>query len=129
MSDKKKKSSGHGSAPKGNREPRLTPPIPFVPAKVDDGDEPPTVDITIKKITSKKPTKDNTKKKHFSAIETFTGNGAFMVTVLKKIQTEIFEHLGIVNGHKKVDERLDYLLQVTTNCARDQLVSMFKQGR
>jgi hypothetical protein len=50
MSDKKKKSSGGGSAPKeGDREPDLTPPIPFIPPKVDDGDDPPTVDITIKK--------------------------------------------------------------------------------
>jgi hypothetical protein len=107
MSDKKKKSSGHGSALKGDREPGLTPPIPFVPMKVDDIDEPPTVDITIKKNLLKKPTKDNTEKKPFSAmIETFTRNGAFVVTVLKKMQTEIFEHLGITNNHKKVDERL-----------------------
>jgi hypothetical protein len=49
MSAQKKKSSGRGSTPKGDREPRLTPPIPFVPPKVDEGDEPPTVDITIKK--------------------------------------------------------------------------------
>jgi hypothetical protein len=63
------------------------------------------------------------------AIETFTGNGAFVVTVLKKLQTEIFEHLGISNVPKKVDDCLDYLLQVTTGHARDQLVGIFKQGR
>jgi hypothetical protein len=42
---------------------------------------------------------------------------------------EIFEHLGISNAPKKVDDRLDYLLQVTTGRARDQLVEIFKQGR
>jgi hypothetical protein len=46
---KKKKTSGCGSTPKDYREPSLTPPIPFVPLKVEDGDEPLTVDITIKK--------------------------------------------------------------------------------
>jgi hypothetical protein len=51
------------------------------------------------------------------------------VTVLKRIQTEIFEHLGISNAPSKVDDRLDYLLQVTTGRARDQLVEIFKQGR
>jgi hypothetical protein len=95
MSAQKKKSSGRGSTPKGDREPGLTPPIPFVPPKVDEGDEPQTVDIMIKKNLKKKTTKVNTEKKTFSAIETFTGNGAFVVTVLKRIQTEIFEHLGI----------------------------------
>jgi hypothetical protein len=90
MSAQKKKSSGRGSTPKGDREPGLTPPIPFVPPKVDKGDEPPTVDITIKKNVNKKMTKVNTDKKTFSAIETFTGNGAFVVTVLKKLQTKIF---------------------------------------
>jgi hypothetical protein len=53
MSSQKKKSSGRGSAPKGDREPRLTPPIPFVPPKVDEGDELLTVDITIKKNDKK----------------------------------------------------------------------------
>jgi hypothetical protein len=72
MSSQKKKSSGRCSTLKGDREPGLNPPIPFVPPKVDEGDEPPTVDITIKKNTKKKPTKVNTKKKTFSAIETFT---------------------------------------------------------
>jgi hypothetical protein len=87
---------------------------------VDDYDEPPTVDITIKV---------NTEKKQFSAIEFFTGNGAFVVIVLKKLQTEIFEHLGIANVNKKVDKWLDYLLQVTTSRAQDKLVNIFKQGR
>jgi hypothetical protein len=91
MSAQKKKSSGRGSTPKGDREPGLTPPIPFVPPKVDEGGEPQTVDIMIKKNLKKKTTKVNTEKKTFSAIETFTGNGAFVVTVLKRIQTEIFE--------------------------------------
>jgi hypothetical protein len=81
---------------------------------VDKGDEPLTVDITIKKNTKKKLTKVNTEKKTFSAIETFTGNGAFIVTVFKKLQMEIFEHLGISNTPKKVDDCLDYLLQITT---------------
>jgi hypothetical protein len=49
MPDKKKKSSGHTPTPKGDHEPGLSPPIPFVPAKVDESDEPLTVDITIKK--------------------------------------------------------------------------------
>jgi hypothetical protein len=75
MSSQKKKSSGRGSTPKDDREPGLTPPVPFVPSKTDEGDEPPTVDITIKKNAKKKPTKVNTEKKTFSAIETFTGNG------------------------------------------------------
>jgi hypothetical protein len=89
MSDKKKKSSGRGPTLKGDRKPGLTPPIPFVPVKVEDGDEPPMVDITIKKNPWKKATKDNTEKKQFSAIETFTGNrGGFIVIVLKKLQTE-----------------------------------------
>lgn len=65
MSSQKKKSSGRGSTPKGDREPGLTPPIPFVPPKVEEGDEPPTVDITIKKNIKKKPTKDNTEKKTY----------------------------------------------------------------
>jgi hypothetical protein len=128
MSDRKKKSSGRGG--KGNREPGLTPPIPLVPAKVDESDEPLMKDITIKKNPLKKATKDNTKKKQFSAIETFTGNGAFIVIILKKLPREIFERLDITNFNKKVDERLDYLLQVTTSCAQDQLlVNIFKQGR
>jgi hypothetical protein len=96
---------------------------------VDEGDEPPTVYITIKKNAKKKPTKVNTEKKTFSAIETFTGNGAFIVTVLKRLQTEILEHLGISNAPKKVDDCLDYLLQVTTGRVRDQLGEIFKQGR
>jgi hypothetical protein len=49
------------------------------------------------------------------------------VIILKKLQTEIFEQLGIANV--KVDEQLDYLLQVTTSHARDHLVNIFKQGR
>jgi hypothetical protein len=66
-----------------------------------------------------------TEKKTFLAIETFTGNGAFIVTALKKLQTDIFKHLGISNDPKKVDDCLDYLLQVTTGRARDQLVRIF----
>jgi hypothetical protein len=128
MSSQKRKSSGRGSTLKGDREPGLNPPIPFVPPKVDKGDDPPTVDFTIKNNTKKKPTKVNTKKKTFSAIEIFTGNGAFVVTVLKKLQTEILEHLGILNVPKKVNDHLDYLLQITTGLARDQLVGIFKHG-
>jgi hypothetical protein len=67
--------------------------------------------------------------KPFLAIEMIIGNRAFIVTVFKKLQTESFKHLGIANKHKKVDKCLDYLLQVTTSCARDQLVSIFKQER
>jgi hypothetical protein len=100
MSAQKKKSSGRSSTPKGDSEPGLTPPIPFVPLKVDEGDEPPTVDIMIKMNAKKKTAKVNTEKKTFSAIETFTGNGAFIVTVLNRLQTEIFEHLGILNDPK-----------------------------
>ena len=48
MSVQKKKSSGFGSALKGDHEPGLTPPIPFVPLKVDDEEKPPMVEITIK---------------------------------------------------------------------------------
>eukprot|EP00557_Chaetoceros_sp_GSL56_P012168 CAMPEP_0176484630 /NCGR_PEP_ID=MMETSP0200_2-20121128/4560_1 /TAXON_ID=947934 /ORGANISM="Chaetoceros sp., Strain GSL56" /LENGTH=472 /DNA_ID=CAMNT_0017881123 /DNA_START=218 /DNA_END=1637 /DNA_ORIENTATION=- len=129
MSSQKTKSSGRAPAPKGDREPGLTPPIPFVPPKVDDEDKPPTVEITILKDPSKKATKDNTEKKEFPAIETFTGSGATTVLVLKRMQTEVFEHLGIANDFAKVEERLDYLLQITTGRARDQLVSIFKQGR
>jgi hypothetical protein len=85
MSAQKKKSSGHRSAPKGDREPSLNPPIPFIPPKVDDDDEPPMADITLRKNPKKNPTKDNTEKKQYSAIETFTGNRAFIVTVLNKL--------------------------------------------
>jgi hypothetical protein len=35
MSSQKKKSSGHGSTPKGDHEHGLNPSIPFVPPKVD----------------------------------------------------------------------------------------------
>jgi hypothetical protein len=59
MCYKKKKSSGCGPMPKGDPEPGLTPPIPFVPAKVDESDEPLTVDITIRKTPLKKATKNN----------------------------------------------------------------------
>jgi hypothetical protein len=52
-----------------------------------------------------------------------------MVIVLKRLQTEVYEHLGIANDSTKVADRLDYLLQVTTGRARDQLVNIFKQGR
>jgi len=83
MSATKKKSSGRGSALKGDREPGFTPPIPFVPPKVDDNDKPLTVEITIKKNPSKKATKGNTEKKEFPAIETFTGSGASTMIVLK----------------------------------------------
>jgi hypothetical protein len=39
MSAQRKKFSGCGSTPKGDREPGLTPPIPFVPPKeVEEGD-------------------------------------------------------------------------------------------
>ena len=58
MSSKKTKSSGNcGSAPKGDREAGLNPPIPFVPPKADDDEkEPPTVEITILKDPSKPAT-------------------------------------------------------------------------
>jgi hypothetical protein len=125
----KKKSSGAASTPKGDREAGLNPPIPFVPKKFDDNDKPPTVEITILKDPDKPTTKDNTKKKEFSAIETFTGSGAITVIILKRLQTEVYEHLGISNDNTKVADRLDYLLQVTTGRARDQLVNIFKQGR
>jgi hypothetical protein len=87
------------------------------------------VEITILKDPDKPATKDNTEKKEFPAIETFTGSGATTVIVLKRLQTEVFEHLGISNDNTKVADRLDYLLQVTTGRARDQLVNIFKQGR
>jgi hypothetical protein len=44
MSAQKKKSSGCRSAPKGDGEPSLSPPIPFVPPKMDNDDETLTVD-------------------------------------------------------------------------------------
>jgi hypothetical protein len=125
----KKKSSGAASMPKGDREAGLNPPIPFVPKKLDNDDNPPTVEITILKDPDKPSTKDNTEKKEFPAIETFTGSGATTVIVLKRLQTEVLEHLGISNDNMKVADRLDYLLQVTTGCARDQFVNIFKQGR
>jgi hypothetical protein len=89
----------------------------FVPVKVDDIDEPPT-EISHLKNPLKKATKDNSEKKQLLAIETFTENGAFIVIILKKLQTDIFEHLGITNVNKKVDEQLDYLLQVNNGCTR-----------
>mmetsp|Transcript_17197 Transcript_17197/g.32552 ORF Transcript_17197/g.32552 Transcript_17197/m.32552 type:complete len:470 (+) Transcript_17197:1371-2780(+) len=130
MSSKKTKSSGsRGSTPKGDREAGLNPPIPFVPPKADDEKEPPTVEITILKDPSKSATKDNTEKKKFPAIESFTGSGATTVIVLKRLNMEVFEHLGISNDSTKVEQRMDYLLQVTTGRARDQLVEIFKRGR
>jgi hypothetical protein len=46
------------------------------------------------------------------------------------LQTEVFEHFDISNNDDtKVADSLDYLLQVTTGRARDQLVQIFKQGR
>jgi hypothetical protein len=74
------------------------------------------VEITILKDPDKPATKDNTEKKEFPAIETFTSSGATTVIVLKRLQTEVFEHLGISNDNTKVADRLDYLLQVTTGC-------------
>jgi hypothetical protein len=74
------------------------------------------VEITILKDPDKAATKDNTQKKEFPAIETFTGgSGATTVIVLKRLQTEVFEHLGISNDDTKVAGRLDYLLQVTSH--------------
>ena len=102
MSAQKKKSSGCGTTLKGDREPGLTPPIPFIPPKVDDEEKPPMVEITIKKNPDKKATKDNTEKKEFPAIESFTGSGATTIAVLKRLQTEVFEHLGIGNDYLKV---------------------------
>jgi hypothetical protein len=125
----KKKSSGAASTPKGDREAGLNPPIPFVPKKLDNDDNPPTVEITILKDPDKPATKDNTEKKEFPAIETFTGSGATTVIVQKRLKTEVFEHFGISNDNTKVADCLDYLLQVTTSRARDQLVNIFKQGR
>ena len=57
MSAQKKKSSGCGPAPKGDCEPGLTPPIPFIPPKVDDEEKPPMVEITIKKILTRRQLK------------------------------------------------------------------------
>jgi hypothetical protein len=52
------------------------------------------------------------------------------VIVLKRLQTEVFQHLCISNDETKVREHLDYLLQVTTgHVRRDQLVNIFMQGR
>ena len=112
-----KKSSGAASTPKGDREAGLNPPIPFVPKKSDNNHNPPTVEITILKDPDKPATKDNTEKKEFPAIKTFTGSGATMVIVLKRLQMEVFEHLGIANKQTKVADRLDYLLQVCTGRA------------
>ena len=106
MSVQKKKSSSHWSAPKGDCEPGLTPPIPCVPLKVDKGDKPPTVEITIKKNPCKKVMKDNTEKKEFLAIESFMCSGATTITVLTRLQTEVFKHLGIGNDPLKVSVRL-----------------------
>ena len=76
MSSQKKKSSGRAPAPKGDHKPGLTPPIPFILPKFKDGEKPQTVEITILKDPKKKPTKDNTEKKDFPAVETFTGSSA-----------------------------------------------------
>jgi hypothetical protein len=81
----KKKSSGAASTPKDDREVGLNPPIPFVPKKLDNDDNPPTVEITILKDPNKPATKDNTEKKEFPAIETFTSSGATTVIVLKRL--------------------------------------------
>ena len=60
---------------KGNCEPNLNPPIPFVLPKRDDETSLLIVEIKILKYpTRKKATKDNTKKKELIAIETFTGS-------------------------------------------------------
>ena len=81
---KKKKSSGNApAAPKGDHEPGLTPPMPFILPKLEDDEKPETVEIMILKDPKKKPTKDNPKKKEFPAVETFTGSCATTVIVLK----------------------------------------------
>jgi hypothetical protein len=61
----KKKSSGAVSAPKGDYEAGLNPPIlPFVPKKFYDHDKPLTVEIMILKDPDKPArTKDNTPQK------------------------------------------------------------------
>ena len=108
MSSQKKKSSGHAPAPKGDHEPGLTPPIPSVPPKLEDGEKPAqTVEFTILKDPKKKPTKDNIEKKEFPAVETFTGSGATTVIILKCLQMEVFKHLGIANESIKKEEHLD----------------------
>jgi hypothetical protein len=95
---------------------------------LDNNDKPQTVEITILKDPDKPATKDNIKKREFPAIETFTGSGATTMIILKRLQTEIFQHLGLSNNKTKVTEYLDYLLKVTTGRLRDQLVSsIFKQ--
>jgi hypothetical protein len=117
----KKKSSGVASTP--DSEAGTNPLIPFVPKKLDNNDKPPMVEITILNDPDKAATKNNSKQNEFPAIETFTGSSATMVIVLKRLQTEVFEHLGISNNNDtKVAEQLDCLLQVTTGRARDHRV-------
>jgi hypothetical protein len=54
----KKKSSGATSTSKGDCKAGLNPPIPFVPKKLDNNDNPPMVEITILKDPDKPATKD-----------------------------------------------------------------------
>ena len=65
MSTQKKKSSGCAPAPKGDRKPGLTPPIPFVPPKLEDCEKAQTVEMMVLKDPNKKPTIDNSKKRNF----------------------------------------------------------------
>ena len=53
------------------------------------------------------------------------GSSATTMIVLKCLQTEVFEHLGISNDLMNVDEQLKYLLEVTTSHAWDQLVNIW----
>lgn len=65
----------------------------------------PAMGFTILKDPDESARKDNIKKKEFLAIETFTGStsGATSTTVIviKKLQMEGFEHLGIAYDDTK----------------------------
>jgi hypothetical protein len=97
----------------------------FAPVKkVDDGDEPLMVDIMIKK------NQGQYREEAILSYWDFHWKWSFCSERPQEIPDGDFDHLGIANNHKTVDECLHYLLQVTTSRARDQqLVSIFKQGR
>jgi hypothetical protein len=73
------------------------------------------MEIMILKDPSKKQTKDNTEKKEFPTIEMFMGSSTTTVIILKSLQTEVFEHLGISNDITRVEEHLEYLSALGIN--------------
>jgi hypothetical protein len=56
------------------------------------------VEIINPEGSKEKGYKGQTKKNELLAVKTFTGSGATMIIMLKRIQKEIFKHLGNANN-------------------------------